>query len=335
MAAITRSWTDRDRRFKQTVSVFVLATMIIVMGILWAGHTSMSPFDSKYHLHMELTHAEGLKIETPVTLAGILVGKVSDMQLTADNKIRVTLWLLKKFMEKIRHDSIVTMVKPFVGNVTLDISLGSPSTPVLREEQVIPFKKGTDISDMLALIPAKLAHLDAILANINTLTLLLLNPNEPLQKTLTHADQTMDNLERLSKDAADLMNILHAATPGKVEALSQAAMQSVRQVEKMVSEMQSLLKSVQPMVGQVQSMLQATNRIATDVGKVTEQLGKVSPEIPVLVNQGHDVMRESEMLLQRLNHSVLFGVSRPDARDVKLLFTPRDIPMIQTTINVP
>lgn len=344
------SWKNRDRRFKQAISLFILVSMFLVLGILWLGHTSSHPFDSKYDLYMELTHAEGVKKDTPVTLAGIPVGKVSEMQFTTDNTIRVTLRLLKKHMSRIRQDSVVTLSKPFVGMTALDISLGSPSAPVLNHAHSIALGRGSDITDLLGQLPATLARVDAILANVNTLSGQLVDPGQNFQKSLLHistaladlsqltsqlnqkdqgVQRTMENLDRLSTEAADLMQTLHTSVPRMVAGLNQAATQSVQQVERTVREMQTTIQSVRPLLAQVQTMLENTNKIAVDVSKVTEQLGKVSPEIPAFVYQGQDVMRESETLMRRINQSILFGSSgEKEAADGRLIDTPRDIPLV-------
>ncbi|MEO5352591.1 MAG: MlaD family protein [Magnetococcus sp. XQGC-1] len=351
MSETIPSWKNRDRRFKQIVSLFIFASMILVLGILWLGHTTSHPFDSKYDLYMELTHAEGIKKDTPVTLAGIPVGKVAEMQFTAHNRIRVTLRLLKQYMEQIRRDSVVTLSKPLVGNVSLDIHLGSPDTPALQNAQQIALGRGSDITDLLSQVPATLAHVDEILANLKTLTKQLVEPDQPFQQSLLHTStaladlsrltqqlnqkdqglqRTMENLDRLSTEAADMMHALHQSTPKMVAELNHSTTQTMQQVKQTVQEMQTIIQSVRPLLGQVQQMLENTNKIAGDVSKVTEQLGKASPEIPVFINQGQDFMRETETLLHRVNNSILFGSSgNKDAAGDRLTVTPREMPMLQ------
>ncbi|MEO5340971.1 MAG: MlaD family protein [Magnetococcus sp. MYC-9] len=353
MPEVVPSWKSRDRRFKQVTSAFVFTSMILMLGILWLGNTTAHPFDAKYTLFLELAHADGLKKDTPVTLAGIMVGRVADLQLTADNKIRVTLRLLKKHMERIRDDSHVTLIKPMVGNASLDISLGSPETRILQHDQSIRFGKGSDVSDMLVQLPAILADVQQILSNTKNLTGQLLDPADHVQKSMAHLHSTLadvaslahplsqkaqtlqntaDNLEHLSREAADLMRTLHTATPQMMAGLHQAATQSIRQVEQTVAEMQKSLQMVQPLVAQLQSMLQTTNQIAVDVSKVTEQLGKLSPEIPVFVHQGTETMRETETLMRRVNNSVLLGGSGgKEGGEGRLMDTPRDLPTLPTS----
>jgi hypothetical protein len=86
---------------------------------------------------------------------------------------------------------------------------------------------------------------------------------------------------------------------------------------------------LQPVIAQVQAVLQHSNRIAADVAKVTGQLGQISPEIPVLLYQGQETMREAETLMHKVNHSILFGASgSANPAQGRLQDTPRDLPML-------
>ncbi len=344
------SWRNRDRRFKQSVTLFIFLSMLLVLGMVWLGNTNNNPFDAKYNLHSETAHAETLKIDTPVTLAGILVGRVSDLQFTADNKIRITIRVLKKHMQRIRQNSVLNLVKPMVGTASLDISLGSPSHATLQPEQMITFGQSKELTDMLAQVPAILEHVEKVAANVRDLTAQLLTVEGPFQQTLQQANatlsetsqlgrtvnqkgpnvqQTIDHMESVARDAALLMQQVRHSTPTMISGLHASANRSLQQVEQSVAEMQKLLKQLQPLIGQAQGVLQHGNRIAADVAKITGQLAQVSPEIPVLLYQGQETMREAETLMHKVNHSILFGSStEPEAGHGRLSETPRDLPML-------
>ncbi|WP_130471805.1 MlaD family protein [Candidatus Magnetaquicoccus inordinatus] len=344
------SWRNRDRRFKQSVTLFIFISMLLVLGMIWLGHTTDNPFDAKYNLHSELAHGETLKIDTPVTLAGILIGRITNLQFTSENKIRITIRVLKKHMQRIRADSVLTLVKPMVGNASLDISLGSPSHAILQPEQQIAFGRGSDLTDMLSQLPAILEHVEKVAANIRNLTSQLLEVQGPFQQTLSQANATLsetsqlgrtvnqkgpnlqhtiDHLESLARDASGLMQQLRQTTPPMMNGLQQSANRSLQQVDQTVAEMHTLLKQLHPLIGQVQGVLRHTDQIAMDIAKVTAQLGQISPEIPVLLYQGQETMREAETLMHNVNHSILFGSSTlSDPAQGRLSETPRDLPML-------
>lgn len=340
---------NRDRKFKQTVGLFVLISMTLVLGTLWLGNASINPFDTRYLLYIELDHAEGLKPETPVTLAGLLVGRVSNIQFAERNKIRVTVSLLTKHQDKVRKDSYINLVKPMLGGASLDISLGSPDRPVLKDGASILLKKDTSIADLIAQMPSKLVYVETILANVATLSGQLIDPEETLQKSLASVEhslenmlklsdqltkkdeklqQTLANLERLSGEAAKLMAVVHTTMPSMLGDLNKTANKSIHQVEGLLTELQGTVHAIQPVLGQVNTMLGATTKIAEDVAKITGQLGKASPKIPVLLNQGQEMMGEASVLLRSVNNSFLFrSDAAADAKNSRLVHTPRDLPM--------
>ena len=80
---------DRNRRIKILVALTLVFTFVSSLVFIWFSVASNHPFADKYTLRIPLKHASALKPGASVTLAGILVGAISDIILSDDNQVWV------------------------------------------------------------------------------------------------------------------------------------------------------------------------------------------------------------------------------------------------------
>jgi ABC-type transporter Mla subunit MlaD len=92
------SYTARER----LGGVFVLAAFLLLFLLLAFNRQTKDFFEPKFLLHAEITDAQGVTEDTPVMVYGLQVGKVSNLSLSPDNHIAVTMKILEKFHKLIR-----------------------------------------------------------------------------------------------------------------------------------------------------------------------------------------------------------------------------------------
>ncbi|MBF0614877.1 MAG: MCE family protein [Magnetococcales bacterium] len=286
---------DRDRSFKRSVSLFFLFSMLLVLGTIWLGNTPINPFENKYRLYFITSHVLGIQIETPVSLAGILIGKVENMEFSKDNNIRVTLRLLKRYQERIRGDSHITFTQPMVGNPSLDISLGSADQPILKDGDLLPLERTQEISAFLDRLTPILESVDRIMTHVAILTGQWVDPKQPFQESLRHVAQ-------LTGQSARLMARLETELPETVASVRQ----TVQQAEGVLVETRKGVRAVPPVLGKAEGVLMTVQEMATHLAMVSRQLEQLAPKMPGLVQQSRDAMQEAEKLMRNVNHSILF-----------------------------
>ncbi|MBF0628655.1 MAG: MCE family protein [Magnetococcales bacterium] len=313
---------DRDRSFKRAVSLFILVSMLLVLGTIWLGNTPINPFENKFRLHFETNHVMGIQIETPVTLAGIMIGKVVNMEFGKNNNIHVTLRLLKRYHDKIRGDSTITFNQPMVGNPTLDITLGSDGQPVLKEGSYLPLERTQAIGDLMAKVSPVLENLNQILEHTAQISGQWVNPEDHIQKSLV-------NVERFTAQTAQLMEKLNATVPPMMTTLHQSANQGLRQADGLLGEARKGVQGVPSVLSKLDALLANSQEIVVNLAMLSRQLEKLAPKVPALVQQSRDVMEEAEVLMRNINHSILFDSGRGEAAGSQKgpWISPRDVPL--------
>ncbi|MEZ4871108.1 MAG: MCE family protein [Bdellovibrionales bacterium] len=95
--------------------------------------------------------ADGLFEGTQVHMAGLRVGQVTHVDINESNKIRVQMEVFEKFQPRIRENSQIMIVRPFViGEKVIDILVGNNELKMVKAGSVLPVKSNTDIMDILS-----------------------------------------------------------------------------------------------------------------------------------------------------------------------------------------
>ncbi len=138
-------------RFERVAGFFVLFALLGVVLAAASVAIKQGWFEDKIYYQTYFENADGLHEGTLVQMAGISAGSVSEVQLEADNKIKVKFYVLGKFRDKVKEDSEAQLIRPFlIGDRMLDVSVGTPESPVLAEKSTLSSKESTDIMSLLS-----------------------------------------------------------------------------------------------------------------------------------------------------------------------------------------
>ena len=186
------------------IGAFILAGLGVFLAIVYLLGAQARYFERKYDLVAEFAEVGGLIEGATVRLAGVQIGRVTDVTLPAEpgGKVKVTLTIARRFADRIRRNSEARIVtQGLLGDKLVEISMGSPDVPPLAPGDHLAAREPFEMARVFA-------EGAETLANINRLT-----------TTLTAA------VERIDKGGAvDNINRLTAALAGTVDKLDRGGM---------------------------------------------------------------------------------------------------------------
>jgi phospholipid/cholesterol/gamma-HCH transport system substrate-binding protein len=115
-----------------------LAAIIVVVACYF-GFTKENPFADPFELKVAFKTSNNIRPNSPVRIAGVTVGKVASVDRDGDGAAVVTLEITDKGQPI--HADARASIRPRIfleGNFFVDLQPGSPSAPVLGDEDVIP-----------------------------------------------------------------------------------------------------------------------------------------------------------------------------------------------------
>jgi len=172
------------------VGVFFIVGLVILLAVFeFVGEI---PFLRKeYTLKTYFKSVGELKEGNPVKLQGVEVGKVSAIRIV-DGKIEVTMRIKKDV--PVRTDSVATIkLTSLLGTSYINLTFGSPTSPLATPGSVLASREPADISEMLVKLESAISSVESTVGSIESV---FTENREKLDSILTGLDSVFGSMSR-------------------------------------------------------------------------------------------------------------------------------------------
>ena len=286
------------------VSLGILAAFVLVMGGL--------SFEKTYTLYVDFDNPGGLQSGAPVRVAGVKVGKVSELSFLGgkvDPKtnrrtlVRAKIAVEARVKESIHEDAdFYVTTQGVLGEQYMAIDPGSPQKPVMPEGTIV---KGIDPPRLDLFLAKAYELLDTtmngirnnreLISDIATNTAgLLKGLNTTLTENRERINRTMANLESLSAEANTLT--VHARNQ-YVD--NPKIARTIDNIDKLSSDIQ---KDSGPMLKDARESLANLNRASKVVGGDEEQakLKKTIDDVAQLAARANATAADAQVIVAHI-----------------------------------
>ena len=265
-----------NSRFGFIVGVFVFVGVALLALLILSFSSGVTLFQRTYKLHLILPNAAGLKPAAEVMMAGVPIGKVSEMGLTNDNKsVNITVSILNKFNNIPTNAVFVIDALGFLGDEYIKVSMPvlkpgqTNDAPFFTDGNIVEGKATLDlqeqiqsVSDLLDQAKSTLRDADEAITNVNRTVL--------SADTLGKVEMAVSNLQVVSGTAVTVIT--------RAEGLMDA---NVAPINNAISNFVELSASLTNTAAELNQIV-VTNQ--DDVRKVVTKLASASERIDLLVS---------------------------------------------------
>ncbi|MFQ5829180.1 MAG: MlaD family protein [Candidatus Methylomirabilia bacterium] len=242
---------------KFRVGLFLAVSLVVfsVLGIMLVGPEGLI-WTSKYELVAEYEEVGGLIPGAIARLAGVQIGRVSDVRLpeVPGGKVRVTLSIARQFGDRIRKDSVARIeTQGLLGDKVVEISLGSPTARALNPGETIATREAVEFNRIVGQGAEVLKSVAALSATLRTAveTLDTGEALEDLAATLKSARRIAERVEK-------------GATAENLSGTLESARRIAEQVEKGSGWLHVLLYEEPEALRRLNALLGSTQRLLAD-----------------------------------------------------------------------
>ena len=304
----------RPRSLQIRIGAFILAGLGVFLAIIYLLGAQARYFERKYNLVAEFVEVGGLIEGATVRLAGVQIGRVTDVALASEpgGKVKVTVTIARIYADRIRADSEARIVtQGLLGDKLVEITMGSAAAAPLPPGGHLIAREPVDMGRVFA------EGADA-LAKVNRLATALTGTVDRIG-----ADNTVEHISRLAASLGNAVDRLDRG--GALDDLG-ATVRSARRIAEHVEKGQGWLHTL---VYEEPEALRRLNAILTSTQGLLARAD--SPDSAVGVLLSPDSGRAARSLLAAME-ALGRGADKPGAGEgllTTLLFDPEYKPVAQ------
>lgn len=243
---------------EKMVGALLILTIIVVTGSVIVIGRGKAWFRDYGVYSIIFDEGYNLKEGATVKIFNTDVGHVTSIEITPQNKVGVTIKILKEYSKLIRRNSVAVVASPtFIGSEYISISAGSPESTLIPEEGIILSKKKKSLSDYAEEfhLEEKFNALTRILYSLEETMDQLKDPEGPLLGTLWDMRAITNDIKRgqglgnvlVKNDLYERLDrqMVHLeATMANAEKTSQGVEQAARVLPEAMQEMRKILQDI-------------------------------------------------------------------------------------------
>lgn len=297
---------------EKTVGLFLALTILLAIGSVIIIGRGKAWF--REHATYDIIFDQGYNLREGATVKifNADVGRVTAMRITPENKVGVTIKIIKEYSKLIKEDSVAIVDSPtFIGSEFISIAAGSPASPAIPERAIIPSKRKKSLSDYAEefRLEEKFNALTRILYNLEEIIDQLRNPEGPFLGTLWDLRVIVHDI----KEGQGLGNILVKDT-------------LYQKLDKQMAHLEAILANAEKTSQGVEGASRALPEVMQELKTILVDIKAASQEVPAVVRSTRENLQKVDQILESAKRNPLIksglppkekGVIQPDVRGVR------------------
>ena len=248
---------------ERIVGTFVLVALFILVGLLFSSGKTKNLFEDYVTIYGELQSVQAINQDTEVVISGLPAGTVSSVDITDDNKVVLTMKILKKYHNLLREDSEAKLSSfnfAVIQKSVIEITTGSNDKALLKDGSTLAINEAFNIKDMMAKIEPIFVSLEDSIQKMNNVLSAI--DHEKLKVTL-------NNMHVLTTDIRNITQHLIAA---------KGLMGSVIYEKEMERNVKNIAINMVDVTEELRTMMKQLNKQVADMPELVNKIGPLLQE---------------------------------------------------------
>ncbi len=312
----TRDTDPRFRHLEKKVGIFVLLMIVGLMVVIFFVGRERDLFTKKYILYATTESGMGFTKGMPVNLSGFKVGRIHELSLDEDAKVRVAIKINKKYQKWIRRGSVTRLLKEgFIGKPVLEITVGNPLKLKFEEGEELPFERIGGFESLVEKARPVLKEVEEIIKYVN-------NPEGDIKITLNNVRKISSELVSTSKEMSDtIKEIKSTAVQANIllGSLNEDAMPMVGKVDGLLDKALNIVSNVENLSKRLPAITEKTEETIENMRMLSEILAGEGTDLRGLIKDSADVLKDTKELLKGLKGTWPIRLMLPPKEGLRLL----------------
>jgi phospholipid/cholesterol/gamma-HCH transport system substrate-binding protein len=290
---------------EKMVGLFIIIAVSLALGIIVFIGRGQQWFKEKATYYIYFDEGYNLKPGSQVKLFNTWIGSVDKVELTQDNRVKVTIKVFKDLAGKIRRNSVATVDSPtIIGSEFIAITPGSIDLPAIPKGGVIPAKPKKTLGEYLKEfeVQKKIEDFGQLISDLRIVLEKLKDPKGPLFSILYNIEDVTNKMKNGEGN------------------LGRLVMQEdlYREVKLAIKEIRGISAGIKEITGRMdksaQSLPNTMETINDSVHKlddVMSQLKTAMERAPAMQRQLEDALAETNSILESVKKNFFIRLNLP------------------------
>jgi phospholipid/cholesterol/gamma-HCH transport system substrate-binding protein len=283
--------------------LLVLMAALILVFVTYVMY-ARGVFEPTQRLILETDNSEGVAPGMDLSFAGFPIGRVSQVELAKDGKVRILIDVPRKDAKWLRVSSVFTLERSLVGETRLRAYSGVLTDPPLPADAARSVLRG-DVSEQ---IPRMVASARELLENMVTMT-----------SSGSHIDTTLANIDTVTGRMAGKYGVLGGALGGdaeakrllqtldRVNAILAKADQRVFGKKGVMDDTQDAIRQLNGVLSDARATLQKVDAVLVEAQGVAANARTATSDLGTLRGEVEASLRKVNRLVDELNRKWPFA----------------------------
>jgi phospholipid/cholesterol/gamma-HCH transport system substrate-binding protein len=301
-------------KFERVAGLFVLTAFLGFCTSLASIALKQGWFETKVYFTTYFDNAEGVHPGTVVQISGLRAGSVEEVELTVDNKIFLKFYVFSKFAEKVRRDSIASLIRPFViGERVIDISAGSQFSETLAADSLLP---STEAFDLMTVMSGRklgnyLSTMSDMMGNLKALAEAFLDKNrtEALVRMFDRIEPLIKNLNLMSTEVTKMTKQMN-----KDERLGTVMRELATTTKQLNNILPEFSEKAPQLAADMTTLVKNLSVLTEEFKVVIPAIAQIAPDLPRVSKRAVEALDEAVVLMKALQKSYFVRGSAEEVR---------------------
>jgi phospholipid/cholesterol/gamma-HCH transport system substrate-binding protein len=303
--------TDRPKHGLQIefrekmVGLLIVITIGLSLGILVFIGRGQHWFKEKVTYYINFDEGYNLKPGSQVKLFNTWIGFVENVELTDDNRVKMTIKVFEDNAGKIRADSIATVDSPtIIGSEFIAVTPGSPEKPAIPKEGVIPSKAKKNIGEYLKEfeVQKKIEDFGQLISDLKIVMERVKDRDGPLFSILYDIKEVTNKMKKGEGSLGRLV---------MEEDLYRELMIAINELREVTASIKELSGHMVNGVRSLPDTMETINDTVHKLDHVMSQLKPAMERAPAMQRQLEDALIEANHILESLKKNFLIRHNLP------------------------
>ncbi|MGA8181529.1 MAG: MlaD family protein [Desulfobacterales bacterium] len=288
---------------EKMVGLFIIIAVSLALGIIVFIGRGQQWFKEKATYYIYFDEGYNLKPGSQVKLFNTWIGSVDKVELTKDNRVKVTIEVFKDLAGKIRSNSVATVDSPtIIGSEFIAITPGAIDLPAIPKGGVIPAKPKKTIAEYLKEfeVQKKIEDFGQLISDLRIVLERFKDPKGPLFSILNNVEDMTNKMKNGEGS------------------LGRLVMQEdlYRQVKLSIKEIRGISAGIKKLTGHmddsVQSLPNTMETINDSVHKLDDVMSRLKTAMeraPAMQRQLEDALTETNSILESVKKNFFIRIN--------------------------